>query len=72
MAGSKVTDEIYKKYSSKIDAILEATENNYTKTAQIVAWFYGGSSERWRHVLKSKKGKAMPNAVKEFLKLNKK
>ena len=72
MAGGKITDEIYKKYFAQIDAVLEATGNDYAKTAGIVSWFYGGSVERWRHVLKGKKGKAMPNAVKEFLKLNKK
>ena len=71
MAGNKTTDDIYQQYSSQIDAVLEATENNYKKTAEIISWFYGGSVERWRKVLKNKKGKAMPDAVKEFLKLSK-
>lgn len=72
MAGNKVTDDIYQKYSSQIDAILDATENNYTKAAEIVSWFYGGSTERWRKVLKNKKGKTMPDTIKEFLKLSNK
>ena len=46
-----VIDEIYKKYKAQINAVVEATNKNYTKSAEIVSWFYGGSVERWRHVL---------------------
>ena len=62
-------EEVYKKYQGQIDAIVEATNKNYTKSAEIVSWFYGGSVERWRHVLSSQKGTAMPKTIKKFLNL---
>lgn len=64
-------EDIYKKYKIKIDAVVEGTNKNYKKAAEIVSWFYGGSTERWRKVLKNKKGTAMPTSVKEFLKFKK-
>jgi len=67
-----VIDEIYSKYKAQIDAVVEATNKNYTKSAEIVSWFYGGSAERWRHVLSSQKGTAMPKMIKKFLKLESK
>jgi len=71
MAGHASIEKIYAQYKTKIDAVVEGTGNNYTKAAEIVSWFYGGSVERWRKVLKTKKGTAMPKAVKDFLKLKK-
>ncbi len=63
-----VIETIYRQYKSQIDAIVELTNYNYTKAAKIVAWFYGGSSERWRHVLSSKKKTpTIPPEIKELL-----
>ena len=72
MVNPGVIDEIYDKYKPQIDAVVEATNKNYTKSAEIVSWFYGGSVERWRHVLSSQKGKAMPKMIKKFLDLKSK
>lgn len=62
-------EKIYEEYRKQIDAVLEATGKNYKKSAEIISWFYGGSIERWRKILKNKKGNAIPSAVKEFLHL---
>ena len=72
MAKRGIVEEIYDKYKAQIDSIVEATNKNYTKSAEIVSWFYGGSVERWRHVLSSQKGTAMPKTIKKFLKLESK
>ena len=64
-------DELFQQYSRQINAVVEATEKNYKKSGEILSWFYGGTVEGWRKYLKKKKGSAMPEAVKEFLKLNK-
>lgn len=72
MVNPGVIDEIYVKYKAQIDAVVEATNKNYTKSAEIVSWFYGGSVERWRHVLSSQKGTAMPKMIKKFLNLESK
>lgn len=61
-------EPIYEKYRAQIDAIVEAMDKNYKKSAIIIAWLYGGSSERWRKVLPNKKSQTMPKDVKEFLK----
>lgn len=61
-------EPIYDQYKSQIDGIVELTDFNYTKAAKIVAWLYGGSSERWRKVLTSKKSTpAIPREIKELL-----
>ena len=72
-AGSyqKTKTVIETKYKTQIDGVVEGTGKNFLKSAEIVSYFYGGSVERWRKVLKTKKGTAMPNAVKEFLKFKK-
>ena len=43
MAKRGIVEEIYDKYKAQIDSIVEATNKNYTKSAEIVSWFYGGS-----------------------------
>ena len=65
-------EKIYSEYKSQIDTIAEIKENNYNKTAKIVAWLYGGSSERWRHILSAGKKQKPPKEIQEFLRKLKK
>ncbi len=61
-------EELYAKYREQIDAIASLPGMKFRKVARIVAWFYGGSEERWRKILASKKNKSkMPNEVHELL-----
>jgi len=65
-------EKIYSEYKSQIETIAEIMGNNYTKTAKIVSWLYGGSSERWRKVLAAGKKQKPPKEIEEFLKKLKK
>jgi len=67
MREKPVIESIYEQHRSEIDALLHYSNYNYAKTAKIVSWFYGGSVERWRHVLSSKKKTSIiPPEVKEL------
>ena len=65
-------EKIYSQYKTQIDIITEIMNQNYNKTAKIISWLYGGSSERWRHILSSQKKQKPPKEVEEFLKKFKK
>ena len=61
-------ETIYIQYKIQIDTITEMMDNNYKKAATIISWLYGGSSERWRHILSAQKKSKPPKEVEEFLK----
>ncbi len=66
-AGKKVAIEpIYQQYKSQIDAIVAEFEGSYRKSAVVIAWLYGGTSEGWRKFLPDKQRESMPKEVKEF------
>lgn len=60
-------DHLYEQHRQQIDALLHHSNYNYAKTAKIASWFYGGSADRWRHVLsEKKKDSKIPSEVKEL------
>ena len=61
-------ERIYSQHKTQIDTITEIMNHNYSKTAKIISWLYGGSSERWRHILSGQKKLKPPKEVEEFLK----
>ncbi len=65
-------EEIYSKYKTQIETITEMMNHNYAKAAKIISWLYGGSTERWRHILAGQKKQKLPKEIEEFLKKFKK
>jgi hypothetical protein len=66
-AGKKIAIElIYQQYKTQIDTIVAEIGGSYRKSAAVIAWLYGGTSESWRKFLPEKQRQSMPREVKEF------
>jgi uncharacterized protein YfaQ (DUF2300 family) len=60
--------EIYLRYKEQIDTLASIPDMKDRQLARIVAWFYGGSEERWRKILASKtRKKKLPEDVGKLL-----